>query len=125
MRDRIANLASLAVAMVGMPAAALAAGELQCYEEPGTLSTLCIHPAAARQNGALRSSPLFMGGPKGVRGTAITLVVDCTRNVSTLQDRQGKNFSGGRNSDTEAVRSLSSWLCAVKSPKRDAALRQF
>ena len=98
---------------------------LECYEQPGTMTTTCIQPSAVRVNGDLRSSPIFMGGPKGVEPTSFTLVTDCAKNVSTLQDRQGKNFGGGSNTDTKALRSLASWLCAVPKPRKDSSLRQF
>lgn len=89
------------------------------------MSTSCIQPSAVRENGELRSSPIFMGGPKGVKATSFTLVTNCAKGISTLQDRQGKNFAGGQNSDTQAIRSLSQWICAAKKPKKDPALRQF
>lgn len=101
------------------------AGNLECYEEKGTMNTMCIQPSAVRQNGDLRSSPIFMGGPKSVEPTSFTLVTNCAKGISTLQDRQGKNFGGAHNSDTPAIRALSSWLCAVSKPKKDPSLRQF
>jgi len=107
-----------------VPTVALASN-LECYEEEGTMSTMCIQPSAVRANGDIRSSPLFMGGPKSVSATSFMLITNCTKSVTTLQDREGKNFAGGRSNETKAVRSLSSWVCAVKSPRNDSTLRQF
>lgn len=105
--------------------AVVAAGELECYEEKGTMSTTCIEPGAVRMNGDIRSSPLYMGGPKGVNATSFMLITNCAKGVTTLQDRQGKNFAGGGSNDTPAVRTLSSSVCAVKKPRTDTSLRQF
>jgi hypothetical protein len=101
------------------------AADLQCQEASGTLSTYCIQPSAVRANGELRSAPLLSGGPRQVDQTGYTLVTNCSTSISTLQDRQGKNFGGGRNSDTPMIGALSSFLCAVGKPKRDPTLRQF
>lgn len=102
-----------------------ATGGLECYEAPGTLNYTCIDPAAVRVNGEVRSSPLYMGGPKDVRKTSNSIVTNCARGVSTLQDRNGSNFGGEYNSATPALKALSSWLCAIPNPKPDKSLRQF
>ena len=115
---------AVALALLAMCRVACA-GNLECFEEQGTMNTMCIQPSAVRANGDVRSSPLFAGGPKGVERTSFTLVTNCAKGISTLQDRQGKNFAGGYNSDTQAIRSLSSWLCAVSKPQKDTTLRQF
>ena len=101
------------------------AGNLDCFEEEGTMNTICIQPTAARANGDIRSSPLFMGGPKSVKASSFVMITNCAKGVTTLQDHDGKNFAGGKNSETKALRSLSTWLCAVKKPKNDPTLRQF
>ena len=111
------------LAVVAVPVSA--ANQLECYEEKGTMSTMCIEPKAVRVNGDTRSSPLYTGGPKGVRLTSIKMVTNCATKITTLQDNEGVNFAGGRGNETEALRSLSSWLCDVKNPKKDPKLRQF
>jgi hypothetical protein len=112
----------LALATAALPAFT---APLECYEEPGTMTTTCIQPSSVRMNGDLRASPVFIGGPKSVEPTSFKLVTDCAKNISTLQDRQGKNFGGGRNTDTRALQSLATWLCAVPKPRKDASIRQF
>lgn len=116
--------AALCLCIGLVPSAALA-NKLECYEEPATLRNMCIQPSAARVNGDVRASPLFMGGPKEVRPTSITLLVNCKTKVTTLQDRDGTNFAGGRGNETAAVRSLSQGLCEVPKPRPDPKLRQF
>lgn len=102
-----------------------AAPALACYEAPGTRSMTCIDQAAVRVNGDVRASPLFTGGPNGVRKTSQTFVVDCKLGVSTLQDRNGVNFAGDLTSTTPLSRALSQWTCEAKQPKKDPKLRQF
>ena len=111
--------------LLPMPFDTEAANSLQCYESPGTLNYTCIDPAAARANGELRSSPLYSGGPRGVTQTPYTLVTNCTRGVSTLQDRTGANFGGGTNNQSPAIQSLSEWLCSAPKPIVDKSVRQF
>jgi hypothetical protein len=126
MFQRFRRLLWPAVVVAGLGhAPAVQASDLECYEEPGTMANTCISTSAVRQNGDLRSSPLFSGGPREVRRTSFTIVTDCARGVSTLQDRQGKNFGGGASNSTKAIRSLSEWICAVPKPKRDGSIRQF
>ena len=105
--------------------AALAANELQCFETPGTMQNICVEPGAVRVNGDIRSSPIYSGGPKTVNATSFVLVTNCKSNISTLQDRNGSNFAGGRSGDTPALRSLAVSVCSVAKPKFDKALRQF
>jgi hypothetical protein len=104
---------------------AFAANELQCFETPGTMQNICVEPGAVRVNGDVRSSPIYSGGPKTVKATSFVLVTNCKSNVSTLQDRDGSNFAGGRSGDTPALRSLAVSVCSVAKPKFDKALRQF
>jgi hypothetical protein len=104
---------------------ALAANELECFETPGTMQNICVEPGAVRVNGDVRSSPVYMGGPKTVKATSFVLVTNCKSSVSTLQDRDGSNFAGGRSGDTPALRSLAISVCSVPKPKFDRALRQF
>jgi len=104
----------------------LAAGiPLECFEAPGTMKTMCIAPSQVRENGSVRSSPLYMGGPGGVTKTPYFVVSDCKKSVSTLQDAQGVNFAGGISSQTQAMGSLSQWICNAPKARQDPKLRQF
>jgi len=102
-----------------------AAGELACYEEPGTRKTTCINESAVIANGDTRASPVYSGGPNGVRKTPYTFVTNCAKGISTLQDSDGVNFAGNFSSATPASRSLSRWVCDVKKPKQNPKLKQF
>lgn len=104
---------------------AVGAATLACYEEPGSRKTTCIDESAVTVNGDIRSSPLFSGGPKGVTKTSAIVLVDCKRNVMTMQDRAGVNFAGGPTTATAASRALSSWVCQAPKPRKDPKLRQF
>lgn len=106
-------------------AASAAAGTLTCYEEPGTRATTCIDQAAVTANGDTRASPVYLGGPNGVRKTSVAFVTNCAKGVSTLQDEDGVNFAGDFSSATAASRSLSKWVCEVRNPRKDSKLRQF
>jgi hypothetical protein len=99
--------------------------ELSCYEERGTRKHFCINEKAVTSNGDTRASPVYSGGPNGVTNTGYILVTNCAKNISTLQDRQGVNFSGGLSSSTPALRSLSEWVCDVEKPRKNPKLRQF
>lgn len=107
------------------PFAVYAKNSLACYEEPGTRKEMCIDEAAVRVNGDTRASPLYTGGPNGVRRTSYTVVVNCAKGIMTLQDRDGVNFGGNYSSATPASRSLAQWTCAVSTPRKDGKLRQF
>jgi hypothetical protein len=117
--------ALFAAALCVVAAAASAKGNLACFEEPGTRATTCIDENAVVVNGDTRSSPIYSGGPKGVRKTPYMFVTNCARGVSTLQDEDGVNFAGGFSSSTKAARALSRWTCEAKKPRKDPKLRQF
>lgn len=122
------NSAYLSISVAALmlsPMPACPANTIQCYEAPGTLNYLCIDAAAVRANGELRMSPIYSGGPRGITKAPYFIVTHCARGISTLQDKNGSNFGGGYNSQTPAIQSLSTWLCAVPSPKQDKSIRQF
>lgn len=98
--------------------------DLYCFEAPDTLKNICYVPGQVSANGDLRASPLFMGGPKSVDRTTLTIVVNCKSSVMTLQDRQGTNVQGGSAGDTRMAAELSKAMCAVKKTRADKALRQ-
>jgi hypothetical protein len=112
-----------AVLLVSVPAFAT---ELTCYEEAGTLRNTCFDPLQVRQNGDLRGVGLYSGGPKGVKPVqGMTLVVNCSTKVATLQDETGANFAGGKTKATDQLKALSGWICEVKKTKLQKTLRQF
>ena len=117
-------LAIAALLSVSAPLCAYAA-QLSCYEEPGTRKHFCINEKAVTANGDTRASPVYSGGPNGVTDTGYILVTNCAKNVSTLQDRQGVNFSGGLSSSTPVLSSLSEWVGDVEKPRKNPKLRQF
>lgn len=118
--------ALLAMLAAGLGTTAFAAGgDLSCYEEPGTRKTTCISESEARANGSTRSSPVYTGGPNGVKKTSFLLIADCAKGVSTLQDKQGVNFAGGFSNTTKTSRALTQWLCEIPKVKQDSRLRQF
>jgi hypothetical protein len=97
--------------------------DLDCVEEPGTLRNFCYAPSKVLANGDLRSSPLFMGGPKDVDSTTLTIVVNCKTKAMTLQNRQGVNVQAGAGSDTRLAEYLVTGMCRAKS-RSDKSLRQ-
>ncbi len=101
------------------------AANVTCYEEPGSRKMTCIDEAAVDANGSIRSSPLYTGGPNGVKKTPYRMLVDCDRKVTTLQDSAGVNFAGASSGAAPASESLSSTMCAVAKPKKNPKLRQF
>ena len=115
----------IGVALCVLAAPASAKEKLACFEEPGTRATTCIDENAVTMNGDTRASPVYTGGPKGVRKTSYLFVTNCAKGVTTLQDRDGVNFAGGFSSSTKAARALSQWACEVKKPRKDTKLRQF
>lgn len=121
---RIAGAAILVAAIVTAPAVA-AKTFRHCYTEEGTNKATCIDEDAIAVNGDIRSAPVWQGGPKGVTKTPYFLVSDCKKRISTLQDRQGVNFAGGRNNTTPAIESLSGSLCTLTPARKDPSLKQF
>jgi hypothetical protein len=120
---RIARLVLCAPLLLA--GAAQGKSTLECYINPATRAATCIDPAKATVNGDLRASPLFTGGPNQVDATPYYIVVNCKKDIVTLQDRKGVNFAGDKAGATDAVRSLSKWLCEVPKPRQDKKLQQF
>ena len=117
------TIVTLLFVFIAVPA--FAKQPLSCYEEPGTRKHTCINESAVTANGDTRSSPLYTGGPNGVRETSYVFVTNCAKGISTLQDSDGVNFAGGFSSTTPAARSLSKWTCDVKKPRKNSKLKQF
>jgi hypothetical protein len=111
--------------LAAVAAGSVHAAKLSCYEEPGTRKVWCIDEAAVRVNADTRAAGVFTGGPNGVRPTGHTFVVNCSKKISTLQDKDGVNFAAGVGNETPVSRALSGWICAAPKPKKDPRLRQF
>lgn len=96
---------------------------LSCYEEPGTHKSMCIDEHAIKANGDVRGGMLYTGGPKGVTPTGHNLITNCSTGVSVLQDPQGVNFGASLSTNTtKPLKSLTQWMCAVKTPKKSKTL---
>lgn len=116
----------LALVVIGTTVAPhVMAIDLQCYEQPGTLLNTCIAPSLTTSSGDLRSSPVYMGGPKSINRAAFSAIADCKKKALVLQNPDGQNFSGGAASSTPASSVLFKALCEVKNPKADKTIRMF
>lgn len=113
------------VVLAAVAAGPVHAATVTCYEEPGTRKAWCIDKAAVRVNGDTRAAGVFTGGPNGVRPTGHNFIVNCSKNIVTLQDKDGVNFGASASSETPITRALSGWICAAPKPKKDPKLRQF
>jgi hypothetical protein len=111
-------------ALLAVPLTA-AAVQVRCYEEPGTRKHMCIDEKAVTANGDVRAAALYSGGPNAIDKTPYTVVVNCAKNVATLQDSSGVNFAGGMSSSSPAIRELASMICSASNPKKSAKLQQF
>lgn len=113
------------LALMVVTAGSVHAAKLSCYEEPGTRKVWCIDEAAVRVNGDTRAAGMFTGGPNGARPTGHNFIVNCSKSIVTLQDKDGVNFGASSSSETPVTRALSKWICAAPKPKKDPKLRQF
>lgn len=104
-----------AIAAAAPPAAAQ---NLSCYEDPRTNAHTCYSASKVREKDGIRYSPLYTGGPKGVRETSMSIHVNCKTGVVHLKDRDGVSFAGGRGNETTAVSSLKRWICAENIRKK-------
>lgn len=111
--------------LLALPVAASAAGKFSCYEEPGTMKHWCYDPTDVRENGSVRMSPLFIGGPKGVKRAGLFFVVDCSKKLAAMQDEKGVNFGANYASATPISQNLSGWICEEPKVKKDATVRLY
>lgn len=102
-----------------------AASSLSCYVEDSTRKHTCFDEKKVSRNGNIRSARLYTGGPAGVDATPYTIVVDCARGITTLQDKHGVNFAGALSGETKATRSLSRWVCETEKTEHNKLLKQF
>ena len=100
--------------------------DLTCFADEGTNKRYCTETNGIRQNGEVRGSKLYMGGPKNINATPYWLLVNCRRMVSTIQDNDGINFGGGTlDSVPKYTRHLMRDMCEAKKTKTDKSLKQF
>jgi len=93
------------------------AGDLACYQDPRTDAAQCIDGKNIREKNGIRSSPLYIGGPNGVRKTNFTMHTNCNTGVTHLKDRDGVSFAGGDGNETRSLRALRTWMCEAKLKK--------
>lgn len=105
----IRYIASLAACLL-ISSTAYASG-LSCYEDPRTNAHTCYNKAKMSEKDGIRQSPLYTGGPNGVRETSMSVHVNCKTGVVHLKDRDGVTFAGGYGNETPAVSSLKRWIC--------------
>lgn len=94
------------------------ADKLSCYDNKLTDARTCYDPARLRETGGIRQSPLYIGGPNGLRDTGMSIHINCTSGVVHLKDRDGVSFAGGASNDNEALASLRRWICAETLGKK-------
>lgn len=94
------------------------ASSLSCYEDPRTNAHTCYNKAKLREKDGIRQSPLYSGGPNGVRDTGMSIHVNCKTGVVHLKDREGVSFAGGYGNETPAVSSLKGWICGEKITRK-------
>ena len=96
-----------------------AAAKLSCYVDERTDRHMCYSPAEVREEKGIRTTPFYMGGPKGANRTPYTLAVNCSTQVMHLKDSKGVSFAGGDSLDgTSASRALTRWICEEKIASR-------
>jgi hypothetical protein len=83
-----------------------------CYEDPRTAARTCYDKGGVREEGGIRYSRMYRGGPKGVNLTGYEFAVNCKTGVMHLKDEQGVSFAGGHRGDTEAATSIVDWICS-------------
>lgn len=109
------NMKKIVIAIAALQACGiLSAAALTCYEEPRTNAYQCFDKKQVREKDGIRSATLYTGGPNGVDKTSFTINVNCGTQIVHLKDRQGVSFAGGYGSETEALKSLRTWICEAK-----------
>lgn len=111
----------MAVVALLTPMVACAGGDLACYEDDVSNAVTCYSQKSLRVNGGLASALMFTGGPKNVRATGFTIVVQCASGITHLKDRDGVSFSSGRTTDTPTLSAIAGWMCetpALPSPRK-------
>lgn len=111
---------ALAVAAM-LFAAPASAQQLVCAQDESTFKMMCFSSSGVRQNGEVRATTVYQGGPKNVRATSFTARVHCGSGVLELTDREGVAF--GRNRpEAQLGKDFVRYLCNHTRTKRDPNL---
>ena len=115
MKNSIRFLAS--AALLGFAGSASAGGSgipLDCSQDPVTDAYVCFAHSELREVAGKRSAPIYMGGPKSMDRTSLTVSVDCVAEVLVLKDRQGVTFAGtAMDGSTPQSRHLLTSMCSA------------
>ena len=84
-------LASAALLGIAGSASAI---PLDCAQDPVTDAYTCFAHSEVREAAGMRTAPIYMGGPKSMERTSLTVSVDCAKKLMFLKDRQGVKFAG-------------------------------
>ena len=102
-----------------------AAPKFSCAEEIASRTTTCIDLNNVRQNGDLRASQLYRGGPKNVRPTGHFFVADCKKDIAAMQDGDGVNLFAGPFTATNTSKELAYAICAAPRVRKDSTITMF
>lgn len=102
----------LSVAFI-VPMSVAYASKIDCYTDPRTDAMTCIDMDSVRERDGIRVSPVYTGGPNGVRKTTFTIHSNCKTGVTHLKDKDGVSFAGGVGNETPALISLRGSLCSA------------
>ncbi len=110
------------IAIMMLWASPTMAGQLVCAENEITFQLMCFPKAGVRQNGDVRATKLWQGGPKNVTATNFTARVHCISGALELTDRDGIAFA--RNiPDAQVGKDFVRFLCEHSPTKQDKSLK--
>ncbi len=96
---------------------------LNCQQDQNTNELFCYYAKELRENGDLRSFPLFSGGPKEIVRTGYTAVFNCKVGYMELRDRRGVVFARNK-PEKQYVKWMRNDVCfGEKNVKQDASLK--
>lgn len=106
--------------------AVLVAGETQaaalsCAVNEATREHFCYAKKELRQNGSLRSFPIYKGGPNGANPTGVVGVFNCTIGYLRMVDRRGVIIATAMPSKSHIIE-LRGFVCEEKNVKLDRKL---
>lgn len=103
----------LVIAMAALACVTAFAAGIDCYRNPRTDAMTCVDLDNVRERDGIRISPIYQGGPNGVRRTSFTMHANCKTGVTHLKDRDGVSFAGGHGNETDVVISLRGGMCGA------------
>ena len=120
----------VSAALLGIAGSASAI-PLDCAQDPVTDAYVCFAHSEVREADGKRTAPIYMGGPKSMERTSMTVSVDCATKLLFLKDRQGVKFAGESvdGASTPQSQQMVASMCALpikgakpaKAPARGAA----